>query len=59
MRAGCASARLSRGLTAVRASSRPQRGRSRRVIPLPEVVVTALREHEKRQDDERAAAGDG
>jgi hypothetical protein len=29
------------------------------VIPLPEVVVTALREHEQRQDDERAAAGDG
>jgi integrase len=36
----------------------PKTRASRRVIPLPDVVVTALREHRKRQDDERADAGD-
>ncbi|MFC7660897.1 site-specific integrase [Pseudonocardia benzenivorans] len=36
----------------------PKTRTSRRVIPLPDVVATALREHRKRQDDERADAGD-
>lgn len=41
------------------ASVQPPKTRaSRRVIPLPDVVVTALREHQKRQQDERAEAGD-
>jgi integrase len=35
----------------------PKTRASRRVIPLPEVVVTALRNHRKRQDDDRATAG--
>lgn len=37
----------------------PKTRTSRRVIPLPDVVATALREHRKRQDAERADAGDG
>lgn len=36
----------------------PKTRASRRVIPLPEVVVIALRDHRKRQDDERAAAAE-
>jgi integrase len=36
----------------------PKTRASRRVIPLPDVVVVALREHRKRQDDERVAAGE-
>lgn len=36
----------------------PKTRASRRVIPLPEIVVTALREHRKKQDEERAAASD-
>ncbi|ODU01326.1 MAG: hypothetical protein ABS81_20995 [Pseudonocardia sp. SCN 72-86] len=36
----------------------PKTRTSRRVIPLPDVVATALREHRKRQEDEEAAAGD-
>ena len=36
----------------------PKTRAGRRVIPLPDVVVTALREHRTRQDEERAAAGD-
>jgi integrase len=41
------------------ASIQPPKTRaSRRVIPLPDVVVTALREHQKAQDAERAEAGD-
>lgn len=36
----------------------PKTRASRRVIPLPDVVVTALREHRKRQEDERAGAGE-
>jgi len=36
----------------------PKTRASRRVIPLPDVVISALREHRKRQDDERADAGD-
>jgi len=36
----------------------PKTRASRRVIPLPEVVVTALRDHRKRQGDERSAAGE-
>ncbi|GAY09168.1 site-specific integrase [Pseudonocardia sp. N23] len=36
----------------------PKTRTSRRVIPLPDVVATALREHRKRQDDERADTGD-
>ena len=35
----------------------PKTRASRRVIPLPQVVVTALREHRKRQDEERGEAG--
>jgi integrase len=35
----------------------PKTRASRRVIPLPEIVITALREHYKNQDEERAAAG--
>ncbi|MBN9109929.1 MAG: site-specific integrase [Pseudonocardia sp.] len=37
----------------------PKTRTSRRVIPLPDVVATALREHRKRQDAERVDAGDG
>ncbi len=37
----------------------PKTRASRRVIPLPDVVVAALREHRARQDEERATAGDG
>ena len=36
----------------------PKTRASRRVIPLPDVVVTALREHLKRQEKEQAEAGD-
>jgi integrase len=36
----------------------PKTRASRRVIPLPDVVVTALREHRKRQEEEQAEAGD-
>ena len=36
----------------------PKTRASRRVIPLPDVVVTALREHRKHQDDARAEAGE-
>lgn len=36
----------------------PKTRASRRVIPLPDVVVLALREHQKRQDAERADAGE-
>jgi integrase len=36
----------------------PKTRASRRVIPLPDVVVTALREHRKHQDDDRAEAGE-
>lgn len=36
----------------------PKTRASRRVIPLPDVVVLALREHQKRQDAERAEAGE-
>lgn len=36
----------------------PKTRAPRRLIPLPDVVVTALREHRARQEDERAAAGD-
>lgn len=35
----------------------PKTRASRRVIPLPDVVVTGLREHRKHQEDERADAG--
>jgi integrase len=34
----------------------PKTRASRRVIPLPDIVVSALREHQKRQDAERADA---
>ncbi|WP_181778890.1 tyrosine-type recombinase/integrase [Pseudonocardia pini] len=36
----------------------PKTRASRRVIPLPEVVVTALRDHAKTQEDEKLAAGE-
>jgi integrase len=36
----------------------PKTRASRRVIPVPDVVVSALREHQKRQDAERADAGE-
>jgi integrase len=36
----------------------PKTRAGRRVIPLPEVVTTALQAHRARQDEERAAAGD-
>ena len=36
----------------------PKTRASRRVIPLPDVVAIALREHRKRQDDDRADAGE-
>jgi integrase len=36
----------------------PKARASRRVIPLPEVVVIALRDHAKRQDEEKLAAGE-
>ncbi|GAA1872352.1 hypothetical protein GCM10009836_61580 [Pseudonocardia ailaonensis] len=36
----------------------PKTRASRRVIPLPEVVVTALRDHTKKQEDEKLAAGE-
>jgi integrase len=36
----------------------PKRGAARRVIPLPDVVVAALRASRKRQDEERAEAGE-
>jgi integrase len=36
----------------------PKTRASRRVIPLPDVVVSALREYQKRQDAERADAGE-
>jgi integrase len=36
----------------------PKTRASRRVIPLPQVVVTALREHRKRQDKECVEAGE-
>ena len=35
----------------------PKTRASRRVIPLPEIVVTVLRQHRKNQDEERTAAG--
>lgn len=35
----------------------PKNRASRRVIPLPPVVVTALREHQVREEVEREAAG--
>ncbi|WP_346274405.1 site-specific integrase [Pseudonocardia sp.] len=35
----------------------PKTRASRRVIPLPDVVVSALREHQKHQDAKRADAG--
>jgi integrase len=36
----------------------PKTRASRRVIPLPEVVVIALRDHRARQDDDRASAAE-
>lgn len=45
-------------LTAEEVLQPPKTRASRRVIPLPDVVVTALREHQKAQDAERAEAGD-
>lgn len=36
----------------------PKTRASRRVIPLPDVVIAALRAHQKRQDAERADAGE-
>ena len=36
----------------------PKTRASRRVIPLPQVVVTALREHRKRQDEECLERGE-
>lgn len=36
----------------------PKTRASRRLIPLPDVVVAALREHRARQEDERVAGGD-
>lgn len=35
----------------------PKTRASRRVIPLPDAAVSALGEHQKRQDNERADAG--
>lgn len=48
------------GLTWVNGERRlqpPQTRASRRFIPLPDIVITALREHRRQQDRERTAAG--